>query len=91
MAQDSAIEWTDATWNPVTGCTKISPDAKTATHIGWRGGYMPWVRRGTGIISLSLYNDDLLEQPLRWNQPRKIFVNSISDLFHHDVPLEFIQ
>jgi protein gp37 len=91
MAQDSTIEWTDATWNPVTGCTKISPGCKNcyAHRMAHRLHAMGQVRyRNNFDVTL---HPDLLEQPLRWNQPRKIFVNSMSDLFHTDVTLDFIQ
>jgi protein gp37 len=91
MAQDSAIEWTDATWNPVTGCTKISPGCKNcyAHRMARRLHAMGQVRyRNNFDVTL---HPDLLQQPLRWSQARKIFVNSMSDLFHPDVPLEFIQ
>jgi len=91
MAQDSAIEWTDATWNPVTGCTKISPGCKNcyAHRMAHRLHAMGQPRyRNNFDVTL---HPDLLEQPLRWVQPRKIFVNSMSDLFHPEVPAEFIQ
>lgn len=90
MAQDSAIEWTDATWNPVTGCTKISPGCKNcyAHRMARRLHAMGQTRyRNNFAVTLQ---PDVLDQPLRWTQPRKIFVNSMSDLFHPDVPLEFI-
>jgi protein gp37 len=90
MAQDSAIEWTDATWNPVTGCTKISPGSKNcyAYRMARRLHAMGQPRyRNNFNVTL---HADLLGQPLRWSQPRKIFVNSMSDLFHPDVPLDFI-
>ena len=89
MAQDSAIEWTDATWNPVTGCTKISPGCKNCYAHRMARRYMYGQAR---YRQLSCYaHPDLLEHPLRWNHTRKIFVNSMSDLFHDDVPLEFIR
>ena len=91
MAQDSAIEWTDATWNPVTGCTKISPGCKNcyAHRMAHRLHAMGQPRyRNNFDVTL---HPDLLEQPLHWAQPRKIFVNSMSDLFHPEVPAEFIQ
>ena len=91
MAQDSAIEWTDATWNPVTGCTKISPGCKNCyAHRMARRLHAMGQARYRNNFDVTLH-DDLLEQPLRWGQPRKIFVNSMSDLFHPDVPLDFIQ
>ena len=89
MAQGSAIEWTDATWNPVTGCTKISP--------GWKNCYAHRMARRLHAMGQPRYRNnfdvtlhaDLLEQPLHWKQLRKIFVNSMSDLFHPEVPLDF--
>ncbi len=91
MAQASSIEWTEATWNPVTGCTKISPGCKHcyAERMAERLQAMgqPHYRDG---FELTL-QPDVLELPLRWKTPRMIFVNSMSDLFHEDVPLEFIQ
>ncbi len=79
MAQDSAIEWTDATWNPVTGCTKISPGCKNcyAHRMARRLHAMGQARyRNNFTVTLQ---PDVVDQPLRWSQPRKIFVNSMSD------------
>ena len=90
MAQGSAIEWTEATWNPVTGCTKISPGCKHcyAERMAKRLQAMGQPRyRNAFDVTLQ---DDLVELPLRWKKPRVIFVNSMSDLFHADVPDEFI-
>jgi len=83
MGDTSAIEWTDATWNPVTGCTKISPGCKHcyAERITERWG------QDFGKIIL---HPDRLDQPLRWKKPRRIFVNSMSDLFHEEIPDEFL-
>lgn len=91
MAQDSAIEWTEATWNPVTGCTKISPGCKHcyAERMAKRLQAMGQERYRNGF-RLTL-QPDVVDVPLRWKQPRLIFVNSMSDLFHQDVPTEFIQ
>ncbi|HTW41613.1 MAG TPA: phage Gp37/Gp68 family protein [Solirubrobacteraceae bacterium] len=91
MADNSAIEWTEATWNPVTGCDRVSPGcahcyAKTFAER-WRG--IPGHPYEQGF-DLRLW-PQRLDQPLRWARPRMIFVNSMSDLFHDDVPLEFIQ
>ena len=90
MAQASSIEWTDATWNPVTGCTKISPGCKHcyAERMAHRLKLMgqPRYRNGFGLT----LQPDLLEQPLRWKEPRLVFVNSMSDLFHEDVPFDYI-
>jgi len=91
MAQNSAIEWTDATWNPVTGCTKISPGCKNCyAYRMARRLYAMGQARYRNNFNVTLH-PDLLAQPLRWFTPRKIFVNSMSDLFHPDVPLEFIR
>jgi protein gp37 len=91
MAIESDIEWTDATWNPVTGCTMVSPGcahcyaevmAKRLKAMGqenYRNGFQ-----------LTL-QPQMLERPLSWKKPRTIFVNSMSDLFHKDVPVEYIQ
>jgi protein gp37 len=91
MALGSGIEWTDATWNPVTGCTKISPGCKHcyAERLALRLQAMgnPNYRNG---FAVSLH-PRMLELPLRWKAPRMIFVNSMSDLFHDDVPLAFIR
>jgi protein gp37 len=90
MADGSAIEWTDATWNPVTGCTKISAgcDNCYAARFSERFRGTPGHPFENGF-DLTLRHERL-EQPLRWRRPRMIFVNSMSDLFHKDVPSEFI-
>ena len=91
MSDHSAIEWTDATWNPVTGCTKISPGCKNcyAERLALRLRAMgnPRYRRGFAVT----LHPDQLALPLSWRQPRRIFVNSMSDLFHDDIPIEFIR
>src|SRR3989442_8761044 len=91
MGDQSAMEWTDATWNPVTGCTKISPGCKNcyAERLAARLQAMGNPRYRNGF-DLTLHPDQLM-LPLRWRQPRRIFVNSMSDLFHEDVPEEFIR
>ena len=90
MAQNSVIEWTDATWNPVTGCTKVGPgcDNCYAERFAerWRGIPDHPYEQG---FDLKLW-PERLQHPLRWRKPRMIFVNSMSDLFHKDVPREFI-
>ncbi len=89
MGDRSRIEWTQATWNPVTGCTKVSPGcaycyAEAFTLRFRRGGpYLP------GETTITLHHDRL-DLPLRWRAPRLIFVNSMSDLFHESVPDSFI-
>lgn len=90
MAQ-SKIEWTESTWNPVTGCTKISPGCKNcyAERMALRLQAMGQPNYANGF-ELTLH-ENMLERPLRWKKPQLIFVNSMSDLFHQDVPLEYIQ
>ena len=105
MGGSSKIEWTDASWNPVTGCTKVSAGCKNCYAEGiakrfWPAQYPPVrvvpvpgdgdpydrPRRFTDVRC----HDDRLDQPLRWRKPRRVFVNSMSDLFHEDIPDEFI-
>jgi protein gp37 len=88
VSDNTGIEWTGATWNPVTGCTKVSPGcdhcyAETIAHRfagtkAYPDGFKPTLR------------PERLDQPLRWRKPRRIFVNSMADLFHDDVPDEYI-
>lgn len=91
MADNSTIEWTEATWNPVTGCTKISPgcDNCYAERMSRRLHAMgnPSYRNG---FDLTL-QPQILDRPLEWKKSKVIFVNSMSDLFHRDVPLEYIE
>src|SRR5579859_2884395 len=91
MAQNSAIEWTETTWNPLTGCTKISPGCKHcyAERMSLRLQAMGQANYANGF-KLTLH-EQMLEVPLRWKKPRFVFVNSMSDLFHKEVPDEFIQ
>lgn len=90
MATNSHIEWTDATWNPVTGCTKISPGCKHcyAERLSRRLKAMGQANYRNGF-ELTL-QPQMLELPLHWKAPKRIFVNSMSDLFHEDVPTEYI-
>jgi len=92
MADRSAIEWTEATWNPVTGCSKVSPGCAHcyAETLSLRFGRseLPWTpANASRNVS---FHPERLEQPLRWRRPRLIFVNSMSDLFHELVPAEFV-
>jgi protein gp37 len=91
MATNSHIEWTEATWNPVTGCTKISQGCKHcyAERLAKRLKAMGVERYRNGF-AITLH-EDLLDLPLRWKRPRVVFVNSMSDLLHEDIPLPFIQ
>lgn len=91
MATNSSIEWTEATWNPVTGCTMISPGCARcyAERMSKRLKAMrnPNYKNG---FRLTL-QPHMLELPLRWRKPQTIFVNSMSDLFHVDVPVDYIR
>lgn len=91
MATNSAIEWTESTWNPVTGCTKVSPGCKNcyAERMSLRLHAMGQPNYKNGF-KLSMH-ENMIELPLRWKKPQMIFVNSMSDLFQKDVPVEFIQ
>lgn len=91
MAQGSGIEWTESTWNPVTGCTKISPGCKYcyAERMAERLQAMGQANYANGF-QLTL-QPHMLELPLKWKKPQTIFVNSMSDLFHEEVPIEYIQ
>ena len=90
MAQGTSIEWTDATWNPVTGCTKISPGCtncyaeRLAHRLQAMGNYN---YRNDFEVTLQ---EQMLHLPLSWKRPRRVFVNSMSDLFHEEVPIEYI-
>lgn len=90
MPQSSSIEWTEATWNPVTGCTQVSPGcahcyAKTFAER-WRGIPGHVYEQG---FDLRLW-PERIKVPLKWRKPKTIFVNSMSDLFHEEIPAEFI-
>lgn len=92
VSDKSGIEWTDATWNPVTGCSKVSPGcahcyAETLSlRFGW--STKPWLP-GNAEENVVLH-PQRLDQPLRWREPRMVFVNSMSDLFHELVPVSFV-
>jgi protein gp37 len=91
MGINSQIEWTESTWNPVTGCTKISSGCahcyaeRMARRLMAMG--QPNYRNGFGVT----VHEHALRLPLGWKKPQVIFVNSMSDLFHEDVPLDFIR
>lgn len=93
MGDKTAIEWTDATWNPVTGCSRISRgcdhcyiDRSTPFRVAGRKFDGDGVGSTTGV----LLHENRLLQPLKWTRPRKVFVNSLSDMFHDEVPDDFI-
>ena len=91
MSEKSKIEWTDSTWNPVRGCTKVSPGCKHCYAE-------TFAERFRGVkghpfefgFDLRLVPEKLGD-PIRWSTPRRIFVNSMSDLFHPDVPDDFVE
>lgn len=90
MGQQSLIEWTDATWNPLTGCTQVSPGCAHcyAKAFAERFAGVPGHPYEVGF-ALTL-RPDRLDEPLKWKKPRMVFVNSMSDLFHENVPIEYI-
>ena len=99
MSDKTGIEWTDATWNPVTGCDRTSPGcdncyaltlAKRLKAMGAPNYQNDGDPRTSGPGFGVTCHPHMLGQPLRWTKPRRIFVNSMSDLFHPDVPAEFI-
>lgn len=90
MAQ-SNIEWTEMTWNPTTGCTKISAGCKFCyAEVMSKRLHAMRVEKYKDIFKLRIHPNEL-ETPYHWKKPRIVFVNSMSDMFHKDVPLEFIQ
>ncbi len=90
MADNSAIEWTEATWNPTTGCTKVSSGCKNcyAEALSKRLKAMG-IKKYKNNFKFTQHNNEV-ELPLRWKKPKKIFVNSMSDLFHEEAEMEFI-
>lgn len=91
MTFNTHIEWTDSTWNPVTGCTKISSGCLNcyAERLALRLQSMGNPRYKNGF-KITLHPDQI-ELPLKWKKPRMVFVNSMSDLFHEEIPFEFIE
>ncbi len=91
MSTESAIEWTEVTWNPVTGCTKVSP--------GCAHCYAERMSRRLQAMGVGKYengfsvtaHESVLHEPLQWKRPRLVFVNSMSDLFHQSVPSTFVE
>jgi protein gp37 len=90
MGTNTAIEWTESTWNPVTGCTKISAGCAHcyAERMARRLQAMGQVNYRNGFDVAT--HENMLDRPLKWRKPQGIFVNSMSDLFHEDVPTDFI-
>ena len=91
MAHGSAIEWTETTWNPVTGCTKVSAGCKHcyAERMAHRLQAMGQRNYANGFAVTLQHH--MLERPLRWRRPQTVFVNSMSDLFHEQVPEEYVR
>lgn len=83
----TGIEWTDRTWNPTTGCNKVSPGC---THCYAEAITKRFTNNFPNGFDLTLH-EERLKEPLRWRTPSRIFVNSMSDLFHEEVPLDFLQ
>ena len=86
MGDKSKIEWTDATWNPVTGCTKVSAGCKNC----YAERLFPKVYPGRKFSDIQVH-ENRLDQPLRWRKPRMVFVNSMSDLFHENIPTAILE
>ncbi len=89
----SRIEWTGTTWNPVTGCTRVSPGCDHCyieRTPPFRIAGRRFDRAGTGGTTGVTLHPDRLEQPLRWRKPRLVFVNSLSDMFHEQIPDHYI-
>lgn len=96
-AVSTGIQWTDETWNPVVGCRKVSEGCRNCyakelhdrRHKAFKAGkkMLPQYAQPFEVVQLM---PDRLEQPLHWRKPRRVFVNSVSDLFHEDVPDEFL-
>lgn len=101
MANMSKIEWTETTWNPIRGCSRVSPGCvncyaeRIAARFSKEGrpfeGIAKMTKAGPRWTHKIRLLPEKLEEPFHWKKPRKVFVNSMSDLFHPDVPLEFIQ
>src|SRR5450759_2203170 len=92
VSNKSAIEWTDATWNPVTGCSKVSPGCAHwyAERLSLRFGrsVLPWTP--ANAKENVVLHPERLDVPIGWRQPRMVFVNSMSDMWHPLVPADFI-
>jgi len=92
MSDHSAIAWTDATWNPVTGCSKVSPGCAhcyaEALSLRWGWAYARWTP--ANAEANVVLHPERLDQPLHWRKPRRVFVASMGDLFHEQVPSSFV-
>ncbi|KPJ91042.1 MAG: hypothetical protein AMS18_09460 [Gemmatimonas sp. SG8_17] len=100
MGDRTGIEWTDATWNPVSGCTRVSAgcDNCYAARLAETRLRQVYLRRSPAVDNPANRHDpfavrlwpERLDQPMYWDHPRMVFVNSMSDLFHHDIPEEYV-
>jgi protein gp37 len=86
-SSNTGIEWTDKTWNPTTGCSKVSPGCRYCYAEALTERFSQTFPQG---FKLTLY-PERIDQPRKWRTPSRIFVNSMSDLFHEDVPFEYLQ
>lgn len=92
MADKSKIEWTDSTWNPITGCSKVSQGCKFCYAERWAiRGMGQWAKDRKRKFTDILFHPDKLTDPIKWKKPRMIFVCSMADLFHPDIPFETIE
>src|SRR5690242_14561292 len=97
MGVGTAIEWTDATWNPTTGCHKVSPGcdhcyaATLAKRLKAMGNPRYRLDGPDGPGFGLAVHEDKVDEPRRWREPRRVFVNSMSDLFHAEVPDHFVE
>lgn len=97
MATNTSIQWTDATWNPTRGCSRVSPGCtncyaeRMARRLSGKGGSYEGLLHKTGAWNGGItLVEGALEQPERWRKPRRVFVDSMSDLFHESVPFDFV-
>ena len=96
MGDRTKIGWTDATWGPIVGCKAVSPGCDHCYAARLASGRLRHLPEYAGLAEDGVFNGTVrclperLDQPLRWKKPRRIFVNSMSDLFHPDVPFDFI-
>src|SRR5687768_11908231 len=105
MGDNTGIEWTDATWNPIVGCSIVSPGCTNCYAMRWayarldrphnqfphyRGTTQGSKAGGVWTGKLALAPDHIIQAPLKWKKPRRVFVNSMGDLFHEDCPDEWI-
>jgi len=93
MSDSSAIEWTDATWNPVSGCSRVSDGCRNcyAEALSHRFGWTTKTWSHVNAVENVRLHEERLDAPLHWRKPRRVFVNSMSDLFHEQVPDAFIK